>query len=1153
MKKKLALLLALSMILSMLPMNVFGASRIYPDTRVTSLQGTGGVLNLEVSLDFADFYQHVATDGQMIPGARTVGNFNVSDGYPISFELRNGARFDFTLPLINALRAIRAEAVSRGGGSTINGFASTTTDEALKTWGEGLLGDMRVQTLTDLLEQVRDWGSPAVAYDQVRSEISYGLPGGPKPIDAVTPAMVIEAIDNMIPQLQNITGLIRNEVARAWGWDGVGIPPTPVTFITAGNDKTSTSQPSLTGDRYVVTLNDVRVREVWDSYYNGDRPVEVTLYFQSRNMDFGLGGARRVEFEMPTAGFMRSFTLPIFADTINAEIRMIDRYRSRHAEGSEVIIDWQSVGSSRNVVTAAVRAPVSFESFGILDQVTIAEPFEGFIDGRNGGGTPVSLLADAGNANNADFIQFRLSTASGTSNYDNHRSNDDEPDWATLNATGIWTGNNDNTGTIGTGATFYPTRTYALTSRFNTFNTDRIRINNQNNRPSPTRNRVVVYFDSGIANPTGTDHVRFVNGVGYAQSPSIRGDVLALTNVLGVSFDTRQSYTQDIYLQYNYNNETDSRGRIVWRNAGVAARRGQDPTGISVVGDRRSTTVTDLRKIRTGGQISTNTVNGNGTVAGSVANQNNRNQVSELPGYERDDRRTNVILIRESNVNTWNSHETTISMPDGVEIRGAHVAVYDRRPDGTRVRVGGTIKDVWDGTTNTRLDEFTRDDSNNRESWVAITNHANNTNNAGISITPTELRFNPNFNFVSANAKEVEIQFILSIEAGYAWKNSNGDTQTPVVVTLNDPILGTQELEIATAVDPISVDITNDAPVEVPVDAAFNVSRHSIGDIIISETEVGMLQDRTELWLYVVGNRNSDIVLDANRVPEVNNNTQFRIYNGRQLNHQFANIWLNGIRFNIERRSSVGRTGEEPAEIVIRDVEISGMLYSGVEYKVIVSGNAVAANDYTVMMDEPINTTNNSYRDIVGMFDTIPYYVTPFTLDESTYGPPPSTDAPAGSTGVPGTVVQPSGRTPLFLNVNSPRIPVTVNGQTNEYVPFAMIPVTRNVSAGGISAAVFAQFIGGTADWASPVATITGINAQGQSTTVTLTSGSNMATINGQSVDIAAGSNYSAEFANQVMPYLSPQGSMYLPLAFLCNAFGVQYEWNPSTATVTLR
>jgi len=622
--------------------------------------------------------------------------------------------------------------------------------------------------------------------------------------------------------------------------------------------------------------------------------------------------------------------------------------------------------------------------------------------------------------------------------------------------------------------------------------------------------------------------------------------------MLAVSFDARQSFTEDIYLQYNYNNEVDSRNRIVWRNAGLAAKRGQDAPGVTVVRDRRSSTEGELRKIRTGGAISNNVIPGTGTVAN---NQNNRDLVGELPGFERDDRRTSVILIRESSVNTWNSHETTVTMPDGVEIRGAHVAIYDRRPDNNRVRVGGTVKDVWDGNNDTRLDQFTRDDDNSRQAWIASTNHANRINNAGISITPTQLTFNPNFNFVSANAKEVEIQFILSIEAGYAWKNSNGDTQIPVIATLNDPVLGTYELEIAMAVDPISVEIAAD-PVEIPVDAAFNVSRHNVGDIIITETEVGMLGERDELWVYVVGNRNSDIVLDANRVPEVSGNNQFRIYNGRQLNHQFANIWLNGVRYNIERRSQVNRTNEEPAVITIRDVEISGMLYSGVEYKVIVSGNAVAANDYTVMMDEPIDTMNRNYRDIVGMFDTIPYYVEPFTLDESTYGPPPATDAPSTGTtetpGVPGTVVQPSGRTPLRLNVSSPRIPVTLNGATNEYIPFAMIPVTRNVSAGGISAAVFAQFIGGTADWASPVATITGPNAQGTQTTVTLTSGSNMGTIDGQSIDIAAGSNYSSDLSNQVMPYLSPAGSMYLPLAFLCNAFGVQYEWNPSTSTVTL-
>jgi hypothetical protein len=92
MKKKLALLLALTMVLSLIPMNVFGATRIQTGQVVSSLPANTQAF---VHIDLADLSTYPVTNQEFdyrYPKSRysELGEF---DGYPISITLDKGAHF----------------------------------------------------------------------------------------------------------------------------------------------------------------------------------------------------------------------------------------------------------------------------------------------------------------------------------------------------------------------------------------------------------------------------------------------------------------------------------------------------------------------------------------------------------------------------------------------------------------------------------------------------------------------------------------------------------------------------------------------------------------------------------------------------------------------------------------------------------------------------------------------------------------------------------------------------------------------------------------------------------------------------------------------------------------------------------------------------
>jgi len=219
-------------------------------------------------------------------------------------------------------------------------------------------------------------------------------------------------------------------------------------------------------------------------------------------------------------------------------------------------------------------------------------------------------------------------------------------------------------------------------------------------------------------------------------------------------------------------------------------------------------------------------------------------------------------------------------------------------------------------------------------------------------------------------------------------------------------------------------------------------------------------------------------------------------------------------------------------------------VYPDVPYKVVVSGNAVARNDRYVFEDEYAQTYDRYQEYQWWLYDASPYEVDAITLGENTMAdlpPQAEIDFPPPSEGVS---YMPTG--PLTLTVNE-----FTPAAAGEGKPFILREVAPGYKIGLISLRTFSNFIGATPDWddTSKTATITGKDIKGDDLVITMVSGEKNGTINGQSYDIA---EYSKSAPTGTCTALNENGTIYLPLRFLTDAYGATLSWDANTWTATI-
>jgi len=163
-------------------------------------------------------------------------------------------------------------------------------------------------------------------------------------------------------------------------------------------------------------------------------------------------------------------------------------------------------------------------------------------------------------------------------------------------------------------------------------------------------------------------------------------------------------------------------------------------------------------------------------------------------------------------------------------------------------------------------------------------------------------------------------------------------------------------ISVATVTPRVSVDF--DAP-SFPAGSS-TITRVDLGDITITESEAGALDDNTEIWLYVMSNDNRPPALRAGGRVRVDNEEESGLQ-VRSVTSTFSSSEIDGASvfgFMVRVSKSSKNDDDEGGVIVIPDVSVEGTMQPGFEYRLVVSGSAVAeSNIYTQYLNdkEPIS------------------------------------------------------------------------------------------------------------------------------------------------------------------------------------------------------
>jgi hypothetical protein len=423
----------------------------------------------------------------------------------------------------------------------------------------------------------------------------------------------------------------------------------------------------------------------------------------------------------------------------------------------------------------------------------------------------------------------------------------------------------------------------------------------------------------------------------------------------------------------------------------------------------------------------------------------------------------------------------------------------------------------------------------------------------GVLVTPNSVSIQGTrgFNENRFTTRHIDIRFDLAIEAGY--EDKHGDE---LGITVSGTSLANLPLDQRVAFpitihDPILVDV-EPTMVAITSNTGYHVAVQDVDDIFVEETDFGMLKKGEDIWLYVIGARASEVELSVSPIAITNyEESGLKLTRGTRLESYWGSGNINGFRFVVEEQSQ-DRTNVDrvPGIITFTDVKITGPVYPGVNYQIVVSGNAVAKTDRWVF-ERNIQRPDQSWVNANNwrLFYDAPYARDAFEFDVEASAPPEQepiivlvpAETPADTT--PAAPVAVIASQSLTLNEWS-------RNMYGVEKPFMMVQVSPTLSAGMLSARVFGEFFGKDVVWDSPNGIVKGTASDGSEVEVVLVAGSTTASINGADHDIAS---YSESAPAGLVSVYVENGSFYVPLRFMTKAFGYQLEWNAATSSVTIR
>jgi hypothetical protein len=402
--------------------------------------------------------------------------------------------------------------------------------------------------------------------------------------------------------------------------------------------------------------------------------------------------------------------------------------------------------------------------------------------------------------------------------------------------------------------------------------------------------------------------------------------------------------------------------------------------------------------------------------------------------------------------------------------------------------------------------------------WASATEDRLPTGHTHVNFVGGSLAVNaPNRGTADINNRAVmEVTFYMSVEADYQRRVGSADIPVtvsgPGVVNLDTTGLtlnsaGNAEINVARARNIVSVAIPQGSTT-LQTGPLSSVANQRINDVVITIESPRDLRANDTFWVYLAGEsgiRTWDLNLNPNATLTHNSNDMI-LTPIRAMHHPFL---PDGIAFQVTRMPSANT----PVEITLSNLNVTGLVLPEVDYSIVVSGTAVAQNDQSVRIAADSGGLAGTVGLLnVGTFTSTPYAVAAITgaVEETA---PPAGQGPGGS----GVLPQQGA-----IRFNSHA--TSVAGVANA---FRWQLVGAN-NVGFLSAEAFANLVGGSWNGTAMVgpSRITG-------DTITVTPQVSTAQVNGETFNIAErtglepGSVAIIREGNQVL----------LPLRFFAEAF----------------
>jgi len=441
-------------------------------------------------------------------------------------------------------------------------------------------------------------------------------------------------------------------------------------------------------------------------------------------------------------------------------------------------------------------------------------------------------------------------------------------------------------------------------------------------------------------------------------------------------------------------------------------------------------------------------------------------------------------------------------------------------------------------------------DQHGREAWNWQNLNSIYSLTGGTSLQPTVARLVTMPIVATAGLRHLDVSFQLSVEAGFVGMNGTNEITVRVIAPG-----GTEEVvTIAYVEDPIAVSPIS--PAHVDTGGVFNIiTPTQLENIVIQETEEGFFATDDEIWVYVVGTQLgrpvgfhwADIMFDTNRQPLIDSDSGMILGRG-----EMRTMDVGGHPTEVFVFPVLAPSVYEPATITLTHNFVLGNVSPGVDYRVVVTGPRIAPNSDVVWAHE-FNRDPESVRGDLGNLPVTTVATPAIALRENPntlFSSLPYSQTIVAFGAFEGEVVGPGvgpgiGIERPALVLHQYMQPVAVSDGPPVADPFFLWnnPAAPGVAVGMLQLRVFFEHIGGTGHFADGVATISGYDANGNLITVVLTTGSNIATVNGVAHDIATFAGASGP-PNSITP-LNIDNRIFVPLRFVANAFllpvGFQY------------